>query len=106
MGFHLQGVQLDRLGFCDAFGQIDFPKFVHQKADSSTVHAIDRNLATHITVQAFEHEAVAAKGNNDVCLVRRDMAVTVFQPIHRILGDFGFGCDKGDGIRLHLLPDG
>ena len=45
-------------------GQIIFPIIIHQKADAAPVHAINRQAAAQEAMQGFQHEAIAAKGDD------------------------------------------
>src|SRR5690348_4422498 len=70
--------------------------FVHQEADSAPVHAVDRLAGAHVAMQCLEHEAIAAKRDNDVGGLWRGVAVVLAQALARLFG-FGVGtCHEGD----------
>ena len=46
------------------FYQVIFAILIHQKADGAAIHAVDRHLASNEIMKGFEHEAVAAEGDN------------------------------------------
>ena len=65
-GGHRQRADLRRLGFFKALQKAVFLVGVHQEPDRAPVHAVDRLAALHGGMQALEHEAVAAQGDDHV----------------------------------------
>ena len=48
---------------------------VHEKSDGAAIHAVDRYCKAHEAVQRLDHESIAAESNDNIRLVRRDIAV-------------------------------
>src|SRR5215217_8055736 len=48
---------------------------VHEEADGSLVHPVDRLRGSHETVERLEHQTVAAESYDDLGLVRRDARI-------------------------------
>ena len=80
------------LGGGESVPQVRFRKLVHQEADRAAVHAEDRLLAAHEAVQHLQHQAVAAKRDDDVGVLRPGIAVARDQQVER-------------GARLRRCPD-
>ena len=100
-GIHLQRVESHGLGGIEPLHQVVFISLVHEETHAAIVHAVDRHLEVHEPVQGFQHEAIAAEGDDHVGLIRITMAVAAFQPVERLLGARRVGGDESDGFGGH-----
>ena len=96
-------MDLDRLGFRQPLQKPVFLEGIHQEPDGATVHAVNGLAPFQAPVQAFEHEAVAAKRDDDVGLFRGHRGVAPAQASQRFLGFRSVGGGDGDGLELHLF---
>jgi hypothetical protein len=94
-------MQGDLLGAAKAARQIVFQIEVHQKTDRPPVHAVDRLIKRHKTVQTFEHKAIPTQGDNGIGPFRRAVAIAVFQAQQRLLSVGRLGGNKGDVLNGH-----
>ena len=88
-----------------ALDQAVFGILVHQEADGAAVHAVDRLAGIHEPLQGRQHQAVAAKRDDDVGGLRPGVAIALDQPaagalrLGHVAGDEGdvleFGCERG-----------
>ena len=79
--------------------QTVFGIIVHEKADRSAVHAIDRLRRLHGHVQGLQHQAVAAERHDDVGLVERAVAIEGRELLQRLVGFLRAGRQEGDRLR-------
>src|SRR5215213_9805515 len=93
---HEQWVDQGCPGFGEALRQSFLAKLVHQEADRSPVHPVDRLAGRHEPVQGLQHQAVAAERNDHVGFLGRRVAVMPGQAGARVLGFGHRACDKGD----------
>ena len=92
-GGHFQRVKRRHFGFGDAFGQTFFVKFIHQKADRAVMHAEDRFSLIHKTMQAGEHQPIAAQRDDNIGILSRHAIIARAQCVAR---RFGGGLRAGD----------
>ncbi len=100
LGLHLEGMNYAQLGAGDALREILLAVFVHEKPDRPAMHSVDRYVASHEAMERLQHEAIAAKRNDDVSLRWRHSAITARQKLHRGLC---FRCGAGDEPEAKLI---
>ena len=59
------------------FGQVVGLVLVHEETDRSPVHSVDRDIPPHEPVQRLQHQAVAAKRDDGVCVVGVSITVSM-----------------------------
>ena len=58
-----------------ALGQIFFIVIIHQKANRTPVHAIDRQFGHHEAVHGLQHQTIAAQGHHHVSAFKWRVAI-------------------------------
>ena len=102
---HPQGMNHINLRPGEPFGQLFLTIFVHEEADSATVHAINGDVRVHVLMQRLKHEAIAAERDDDVGLFGRRVAVTCAQAgasLHCLGGIARYEGDASD-LRVDLV---
>ena len=103
-GAHAQRVQRGGLRGGDARGQVVLAVVVHQEADRSAVHAIDRHAAAaQEAVQRLQHEAVAAQRHHHVGAVGVGGAVARGQRLLRRPRRLVLRGEDGEARGAHAL---
>jgi hypothetical protein len=82
---HPQRIDLERLGGAEALVQPLQPPLVHQEADRAEVHAEHRldDVAFQHLVQHLQHEAIAAKCDDQIRFRRGHELIAGAQPLLR-----------------------
>src|SRR5580692_10182433 len=80
----------------EPFRESLFVKLVHQKADGAAMHAVDWLARIHEPLQGRQHEAVAAKRDDDVGGLGPRVAITAGQTSPRTLRGRRVAGDKRD----------
>jgi hypothetical protein len=98
-GAHLQRSDTNSLGLRNPIGKAIDPPLVHQEADRAAVHPEDGHAGTvaveHL-VKRFEHEAVAAQGDEHLRSVRIGEGETPPKHRFRRLCDIGMRGEQPD----------
>ena len=80
----------------DALAEPVLAIFVHQEADGALVHSVDAPSRTHIGMHGLQHEAVAAKRDDDFGILDPRLAVKGRQALARLTRIGRVGGDKGE----------
>ena len=85
-GGHFKRMQQGHFGIGNALGQSVFGKFIHQKPDRAVMHAEDRFPLIHKSMQAGQHQPIAAQRDNDISIFNAHTLIARMQRVTRRLG--------------------